>query len=244
MLETASIGFATAFVAGVVSFLSPCVLPLVPGYVSYVAGTSLEDLRDRTASRLHAVGYAVCFVLGFSLVFVAFGASATALGGLLLEHKTELGYVSGVLILLFGLHLAGILPLHWLEREARLHLDLPGGRVVGAFLMGLAFAFGWTPCIGPVLGTILTMSASSASLGTGMALLAVYSLGLGVPFLLAALFTDLLLERLRLLSRTGRRLQRVAGAALAVAGVLMLTGQLETLANWLIETFPGFMQLG
>ena len=111
-------------------------------------------------------------------------------------------------------------------------------------LMGLAFAFGWTPCIGPVLGTILTMSASSASLGTGTALLAVYSLGLGVPFLLAALFTDLLLERLRLLSRTGRRLQRAAGAALAVAGVLMLTGQLETLANWLIETFPGFTRIG
>ena len=244
MLQTASIGFATAFLAGVVSFLSPCVLPLVPGYLSYVAGTSLEDLRDRAASRLRALGYAACFVAGFSLVFVAFGASATALGGLLLEHKDTLAVAAGVLILLFGLHLAGFLQLHWLEREARLHLDLPGGRLLGAFLMGLAFAFGWTPCIGPVLGAILTMSATTTSLGTGTTLLAVYSLGLGLPFLLAALFTDLLLERLRLLSRTGRRLQRAAGAALAVAGVLMLTGQLETLANWLIETFPGFMRLG
>jgi len=226
MLETASIGFATAFVAGVVSFLSPCVLPLVPGYVSYVAGTSLEDLRDRTASRLHAVGYAVCFVLGFSLVFVAFGASATALGGLLLEHKTELGYVSGVLILLFGLHLAGILPLHWLEREARLHLDLPGGRVVGAFLMGLAFAFGWTPCIGPVLGTILTMSASSASLGTGMALLAVYSLGLGVPFLALGVAFDRIAPFLKRLSPHMRAIELITGGLLIIMGIVIFF-------NWL-----------
>ena len=244
MLDTTSIGFVTAFLAGVVSFLSPCVLPLVPGYLSYVAGTSLEELRDHAASRLKALGYAVAFVLGFSVVFVALGASATALGGLLLSYKAELSLVAGVLILLFGLHLAGVLPLGWLQREARLHLDLPGGRVVGAFLMGLAFAFGWTPCIGPVLGVILTMSASTADLGTGTALLAVYSLGLGLPFLLAALFTDLLLERLRALARTGRNLQRVAGLALAVAGVLIVTGRLEGFAYWLLETFPGLAQLG
>jgi cytochrome c-type biogenesis protein len=244
MLDTASIGFVTAFLAGVVSFLSPCVLPLVPGYLSYVAGTSLEELRDRAASRLKALGYAVAFVLGFSVVFVALGASATALGGLLLSYKAELSLVGGVMILLFGLHLAGVLSLGWLQREARLHLDLPGGRVVGAFLMGLAFAFGWTPCIGPVLGAILTMSASAADLSTGTALLAVYSLGLGLPFLLAALFTDLLLERLRALARTGRNLQRVAGLALAAAGVLIVTGRLEGLAYWLLETFPGLARLG
>ena len=224
MLESATIGFVTAFVAGVISFLSPCVLPLVPGYLSYVAGTSLEELRDRATSRQRALGFAACFVAGFSLVFIALGASATVLGGLLLQLATELGYVAGAVILLFGLHLAGVLPLHWLEREARLQVDLPGGRYVGALLMGLAFAFGWTPCIGPVLGVILTMSASSADLATGTALLAVYSLGLGVPFLLAALFTDLLLERLKLLGRTGRRLQQAAGVALALVGILILTG--------------------
>src|SRR6478735_6009153 len=133
MLETASISFATAFVAGVISFLSPCVLPLVPGYLSYVAGTSLESLRDRQASRLQALGYAVCFVLGFSAVFMAFGASATALGGLLLSWRYELGIVAGVIVLLFGLHMAGLLPIHLLEREARFQGEIKGGRVVGVF---------------------------------------------------------------------------------------------------------------
>jgi cytochrome c-type biogenesis protein len=245
MLETtATVGFATAFLAGVISFLSPCVLPLVPGYLSYVAGTSLEELRDRAESRLKALGFALCFVLGFSAVFVALGASATALGGLLLQYKTELSLLAGALILLFGLHLAGVLPLGWLQREARVHLDVPGGRAAGAFLMGLAFAFGWTPCIGPVLGAILTMSASTADIGAGTALLAVYSLGLGLPFLAAALFTDVLLARLRSLSRAGRNLQRAAGAALAVVGVLILTGRLEAMAYWLLETFPALARVG
>ena len=244
MLDSGSIGFATAFAAGVISFLSPCVLPLVPGYLSYVAGTSLETLRDRQSARMEALGYALCFVLGFSAVFVAFGASATALGGLLLGWRYELGIVAGVVVSLFGLHMAGLLPINLLEREARFHAEINGGRVVGAFLLGFAFAFGWTPCIGPVLGVILTMSASSADLATGTALLAVYSLGLGLPFLLAALFTDVLLERLRQLSRTGRQLQRVSGLLLAVVGVLMITGQLEAMAYWLLETFPALGRIG
>jgi cytochrome c-type biogenesis protein len=244
MLEGASISFVTAFVAGIISFLSPCVLPLVPGYLSYVAGTSLETLRDSSASRLVALVYAISFVLGFSAVFIAFGASATALGSLLLSWRYELGIAAGVVVLLFGLHLAGLLPLHLLEREARFQAEIRGGRFGGAFLLGLAFAFGWTPCIGPVLGVILTMSASTADLGAGTALLAVYSLGLGLPFLLAALFTDVLLERLRQLSRTGRQLQRAAGVLLAVVGVLMITGRLETLAYWLLETFPALARIG
>jgi cytochrome c-type biogenesis protein len=244
LASTGSIGFATAFVAGVISFLSPCVLPLVPGYLSYVAGTSLESLRDRRAARLRSLAYALCFVLGFSVVFVAFGASATALGSLLLSWRYELGILAGIVVLLFGLHLAGLLPIHLLEREARFHAEVKGGRVVGAFLLGLAFAFGWTPCIGPVLGVILTMSASTADLGAGTALLAVYSLGLGLPFLIAALFTDVLLLRLRQLSRTGRQLQRGAGLLLAVVGVLMITGRLEAIAYWLLETFPALARIG
>ncbi|MEK0085480.1 cytochrome c biogenesis CcdA family protein [Benzoatithermus flavus] len=244
LATTGSIGFLTAFIAGVVSFLSPCVLPLVPGYLSYVAGTSLEVLRDRRTARLQSLAYAFCFVLGFSVVFIAFGASATALGRLLLSWRYELGIVAGIVVLLFGLHLAGLLPIHLLEREARFHAEVKGGRVVGAFLLGLAFAFGWTPCIGPVLGVILTMSASAADLGTGTALLAVYSLGLGLPFLVAALFTDVLLERLRQLSRAGRQIQRAAGLLLAVVGVLMITGRLEAIAYWLLETFPALARIG
>ena len=183
-------------------------------------------------------------MLGFSTVFVAFGASATALGGLLLSWRYELGILAGIVVLLFGLHMAGLLPIHFLEREARFHADVKGGRVLGAFLLGLAFAFGWTPCIGPVLGVILTMSASTANLGEGTALLAVYSLGLGLPFLLAALFTDVLLDKLRALSRTGRRLQQGAGVLLAIVGVLMITGQLEAMAYWLLETFPALARIG
>jgi cytochrome c-type biogenesis protein len=244
MLELSLIGALTALGAGVISFLSPCVLPLVPGYLSYVAGTSLEELRDDRSTRLPAVGYALCFVAGFSAVFVAFGASATALGGLLLEWKYELGIIAGAVVILFGLHMLGLTPLKAMQRDIRFHLDVPGGRPAGAFFMGLAFAFGWTPCIGPVLGAILTMSAGSAHLAQGTALLAIYALGLGLPFLLAAFFTDALLRQLRRLTRAGRQLQRAAGVLLVAMGALMLTGQLEALAFWLLETFPALGRIG
>ena len=245
-MAAANTTVVAAFAVGVASFLSPCVLPLVPGYVSYIAGGSAAgaDRPSGTSSRLNAVVMSLWFVLGFSTVFVSFGASATALGSLLLTWRYELGVAAGIVVLLFGLHMAGLLPIPFLEREARFHAEVKGGRVVGAFLLGLAFAFGWTPCIGPVLGVILTMSASTANLATGTALLAVYSLGLGLPFLLAALFTDVLLERLRQLSRTGRRLQQAAGILLALVGVLMITGQLEALAYWLLETFPVLGRIG
>jgi cytochrome c-type biogenesis protein len=243
MPELSSVGLATAFVAGIVSFLSPCVLPLVPGYVSYVAGTSLADTEARER-RLRALFYAALFVLGFSSVFVAFGASASALGALLLQWRYELSLVAGAVIVLFGLHLLGLTPFAAMQRDVRFHLDVPGGRVLGAWLLGAAFAFGWTPCIGPVLGAILTMTASTANLEQGVLLLAVYSLGLGVPFLLAAWFTDALLRQIRRLSAFGRRLQQVAGGLLVVVGLLVLTGQLEQIAFWLLETFPVFSAIG
>ncbi|MGH6898322.1 MAG: cytochrome c biogenesis CcdA family protein [Geminicoccaceae bacterium] len=244
MVELSLIGFATAFAAGVISFLSPCVLPLVPGYVSFVAGSSLEELRDGAAPRLQSVTLAGTFVLGFTLVFVALGASATALGNLLLSYRYELGIVAGAIVLLFGLHMLGITPLRLMDREARFHLDLGGGRALSAFLLGIAFAFGWTPCIGPVLGAILTLSASTADVAKGSLLLAVYSLGLGLPFLLAALFTGTLLARIKALGRAGRHLQRGAGGLLVVMGLLMVTGQLEVIAYWLLETFPAFASIG
>jgi cytochrome c-type biogenesis protein len=244
MAELSLIGFLTAFAAGVVSFLSPCVLPLVPGYVSFVAGSSLEDLRDGAAPRVQSLMLAGTFVLGFTAVFVALGASATALGNLLLSYKLQLGVIAGVVVILFGLHLLGLTPLRLMNQEARIHIETSGGRAVGAFLLGLAFAFGWTPCIGPVLGAILTLSASTADVAKGSLLLTVYSLGLGLPFLLAALFTGTLLVRLKALGRAGRSLQRVAGALLVVMGVLMVTGQLEVMAYWLLETFPALANIG
>ncbi len=245
MAELSLIGLITAFAAGVISFLSPCVLPLVPGYVSFVAGSSLEEMRDGEAPRLQVMTLAITFVLGFSVVFVALGASATALGNLLLGYRYELGLVAGVIVILFGLHMLGVTPIRLMDREARFQLDVGGGgRIVSAFLLGIAFAFGWTPCIGPVLGAILTLSASTADVTKGALLLAVYSLGLGLPFLIAALFTGALLGRLRALGRAGRHLQRGAGGLLVVMGLLMVTGQLERLAYWLIETFPGLAEIG
>jgi cytochrome c-type biogenesis protein len=244
MVELSLIGFATAFAAGAISFLSPCVLPLVPGYVSFVAGSSLEELRDGVAPRLQSATLALTFVLGFTVVFVALGASATALGGLLLSYKIQLGVIAGVIVILFGLHLLGLTPLRLMNREARFHLDIAGGRALSAFLLGIVFAFGWTPCIGPVLGAILTLSASTADVAKGSLLLAVYSLGLGLPFLLAALFTGTLLVRIKALGRAGHVLQRAAGGLLVAMGLLMVTGQLEVIAYWLLETFPALANIG
>jgi cytochrome c-type biogenesis protein len=244
MAELSLIGLLTAFAAGVISFLSPCVLPLVPGYVSFVAGRSIEELRDGSAPRARSLTLAATFVLGFSVVFVALGASATALGSLLLSYRYELGIVAGVIVLLFGLHMLGIAPLRLMDRDARFHLDLAGGRTLSAFLLGFAFAFGWTPCIGPVLGAILTLSASTADVAKGSLLLAVYSFGLGLPFLLAALFTGTLLARLKALGRAGRNLQRAAGGLLVAMGLLMVTGRLEVVAYWLLETFPALASIG
>jgi cytochrome c-type biogenesis protein len=244
MLELSLIGIATAFVAGVISFLSPCVLPLVPGYVSFVAGSSLEEMREGETSKMQALGLASTFVIGFSVVFIALGMSASALGNLLLSYRYELGIVAGVVVILFGLHMLGLTPLRAMNQDARFHLDVPGGRTLSAFLLGLAFAFGWTPCIGPVLGAILTLGASTAEIGKGAILLAFYSAGLGLPFLLAALFTGALLTRLRSLGRLGRNLQMAAGGLLLGMGLLMVTGQLEVIAFWLLETFPALADIG
>lgn len=246
MTDIAGIGLATAFAAGLVSFLSPCVLPLVPGYVSYVAGSSAESLPGRGAlsRRLPAVGLSVCFVLGFSTVFVILGASATALGRLLLTYRSELNIVGGSIIIVFGLFMLGLARFGWLQQELRMHPTIAGGRPVSAYVLGLAFAFGWTPCIGPVLGAVLTVSAASATVAGGVSLLGVYSLGLGIPFVLAALFTDGLMVRLKRISRLGRILQFIAGGLMVLMGVAMITGQLTTIAYWLLDTFPALAGVG
>lgn len=246
MPEISNIGLLTAFAAGAVSFLSPCVLPLVPGYVSYVAGRAVAEDRSggALALRLSAVGLSGCFVLGFSTVFVLLGASATALGQLLLTYRYELNIVGGVIVILFGLFLIGLVRPTWLLRDFRFHILVPGGRPFSAYVLGLAFAFGWTPCIGPILGAILTVSAASATVSSGVLLLTVYSLGLGVPFLLAALFTDGLMARLKTIGRIGRLLQLAASAVLILMGIAMMTGQLTTFSYWLLDTFPGLANIG
>jgi cytochrome c-type biogenesis protein len=237
---------AATFGAGIVSFLSPCVLPLVPGYVSYFAGQSVASLATPkpTWPRLQTVALSLCFVLGFSTVFVILGASATALGQMLLTYRYGLNLVGGAIVIGFGLFTVGAIHPSWLLRELRFGAAVTQMRPLAAYLLGLAFAFGWSPCIGPILGTILTVGATSGTVGDGIALLATYSLGLGVPFVVAATLTDGLLARLKSVRRVGRALRITAGSIMIVMGVAMTTGQLSALSYWLLETFPSLASIG
>jgi len=241
MSSLSGIGLLTSFGAGVISFLSPCVLPLVPGYVSYVAG---DALTGEPVKPLAALGLSLFFVFGFSTVFVILGASATTIGQLLLSYRQEENLVGGAVVLLLGAFMMGLAKLSWLQREFRLHLNVGGGRPVTAYIIGVAFAFGWTPCIGPVLGAILTTSAVAATVPQGIILLGFYSLGLGLPFLAAAVFTDSLMLRLRGLRRLGRNLQLGAGAVVAGMGIAILTGELTSFSHWLLDTFPILARIG
>jgi cytochrome c-type biogenesis protein len=243
MSGMSGIGLLTSFGAGVISFLSPCVLPLVPGYVSYVAGEALT-VSEEPRGKLAALGLSLCFIFGFSTVFVILGASATSIGQLLLSYRYEANLIGGAIVILLGLFMMGLAEIPWLQREFRLHLNLGGGRPITAYVIGVAFALGWTPCIGPVLGAILTTSAVSATVPQGIALLSFYSIGLGVPFLAAAVFTDSLLLRLRVFRRLGRALQLGAGVIVAGMGVALLTGGITSLSYWLLDTFPILGRLG
>ena len=245
MLEISNVGVLTALAAGAISFLSPCVLPLVPGYVSYVAGNALVAGPDQPSTgRSRAVLLSAFFVLGFSTVFIALGASATAISQLLLTYRNETNVIAGAIIIVFGVFMTGLLRLPFMQRELRFSANPAAGRPVGAYILGLAFGFGWTPCIGPVLGAILAVSALSSTASSGIALLAIYSIGLGVPFLLAAMFTEELAKRLKRLRRTGWFLQIGAGAAMIAMGLAMVTGQLSTFSFWLLDLFPILTTLG
>ncbi|ORE97034.1 MULTISPECIES: cytochrome c biogenesis CcdA family protein [Aurantimonadaceae] len=247
-MEISSIGIATAFAAGVVSFLSPCVLPLVPGYVSYVAGRTIspDGLTTETGftAAVRTFGLSLCFVLGFSTVFVLLGASATAMSGLLRTHLYEANLIGGAIVIVFGLFTTGLVPMPWLDRDLRVHASPSSGGPWAAYLLGLAFAFGWTPCIGPVLGAILALSAANATAGSGTALLAVYSLGLGLPFILAALFMRGFMAKMKAMRRTGRVLKIMAGGVMMLMGIAMITGHLTRFAFWLLAIFPALGQIG
>jgi cytochrome c-type biogenesis protein len=228
--------------AGVVSFLSPCVLPLVPPYLGYLGGTTIERMTQAEGIDDHVwrrvVLASVFFVLGFTTVFVALGASASVLGQWVQTHKSELAFVAGLVIIAFGLHFLGLLRIPVLYRQARFHTDVQGASLAGAYIMGLAFAFGWTPCIGPVLATVLTLAASEGTLAAGVRLLLVYSLGLGIPFILAAVAIGPFVAFLQRFRKHLGRVEMVMGLLLVVTGILMLTGSLNWFGQWLIDNVP------
>jgi len=246
MSAASGVGNMAALLAGTISFLSPCVLPLVPAYLSSIAGEAVDEARARPRhARLFTLALSASFVLGFSLVFVALGASATAIGRILLQYKEEANMVAGVIVIVFGAFmLGGARWFAFLQRDFRFHVDRVAGNPVSAFVLGVAFAFGWTPCIGPILGAILTISAAQSDVGTGIRLLAAYSLGLGLPFMLTALFLRSAVARLKRLRTVGRYLQWGAGGVMIAVGVAMITGKLTAFSYWLLRVFPALGEIG
>lgn len=241
-LAVANISVFAAIAAGAVSFLSPCVLPLVPGYVSFIAGNTTAGRSD--SRRVRTAYLSLCFILGFTTVFVALGASATAVSRILRFYSVEASIIGGALIVFFGIVTTGLIRMPWMERDVRYHGDIAVGGPLGSYLLGLAFAFGWTPCIGPILGAILTVSAVSSTALDGIVLLSLYSLGLGMPFFLAAMFTQGLAGAMTRMRMAGRILKVGAGLIMISMGVAMMTGYLSWFAFWLLDRFPAFGRIG
>lgn len=229
-----------ALAAGTLSFLSPCVLPLIPGYLSFMTGLTTAELADERPSLGRVLSPALLFVLGFSVVFVALGATASFLGQFLSAYRGTIEVIAGLAVAAFGILMLGIIKVPWLYGEAR--VDLEKSRAFGegaSLVMGMAFAAGWTPCVGPILGTILAMAGSSGSVSQGALLLVMYSLGLGIPFILVAVLFGRLRGLMRWLQRHSLTINRVAGGLLVVVGLLIATGRLGLLANWLSSVVPG-----
>jgi cytochrome c-type biogenesis protein len=250
------IGYVTAVGAGALSFLSPCVLPLVPPYLCYMAGVSVDDFRANAAFHAGNAGVesagvkkalltaSLAFVLGFSTVFIGLGAGASTIGHFLRLWQQPLAIAAGVVIIVMGLNFLGVVRIPLLSREARFQGDGRPASVAAAYVMGLAFAFGWTPCIGPVLGPILTLAGGRDTVGDGALLLAAYSLGLGIPFLVAALFSGAFMRFLQKFRVHLGRVEKAIGALLVVAGILFISGGMQSFSYWLLETFPAFSRIG
>ncbi|MBG0810714.1 cytochrome c biogenesis protein CcdA [Methylosinus sp. H3A] len=241
----ADVTFPAAAAAGVLSFLSPCVLPLVPPYLTFIAGATLEDLavEGKKRARRDVFLAAILFVAGFSTVFVALGATASAFGRALHAYQWILEKASGVAIILMGLHFLGVFQIGLLYREKRLEVAKPVG-LLGAYVMGLAFAFGWTPCIGPILAAILAVAGSQETVGRGAVLLGVYSAGLGLPFLAAAAAMGPFMGFMQKFKKHFGKVERVVGALLVLTGLAFLTGGMQSFSFWLLETFPGLANFG
>ncbi|MEX2180501.1 MAG: cytochrome c biogenesis protein CcdA [Gemmatimonadaceae bacterium] len=238
MEAAAPLGLFIAFTAGILSFLSPCVLPLVPSYVTFITGMNLEDLqRSRRTTFIHAA----LFVAGFTLIFLALGAGATLFGQLMLRYRDVISRVGGVLVIVFGLYLLGAFNIGLLARDTRFHLAHKPLGYVGTLLVGIAFGAGWSPCIGPILGAILTMAANEANLGRGMTLLFTYSMGLAVPFIAAALMVERFLAAFAKVRHHMVWVNRAAGVLLVLVGILMVTNRFTMLATWLQAFTPEFI---
>lgn len=237
-----------ALFAGLLSFLSPCVLPLVPPYLCFLGGATFDQLagEDETPAHVYAtvVMSSVAFVLGFTTVFVALGATATAIGQLLIANLGLLSKVAGAVIIIAGLHFLGVIHIPLLHREARYHAEERPAGLIGAYIIGLAFAFGWTPCIGPVLGAILAMAAGEDSVRQGVGLLFVYSLGLGIPFIAAAIAIRPFMSTMQRFRRHLGTVEKILGGFLVVTGILFLTNAMTLISAWLLQLFPGLAALG
>lgn len=240
------VSIPAALIAGLVSFLSPCVLPLVPPYLIYLTGATIEQVNQdgaTAASKRAVMTAALMFVLGFSTVFVALGASASFVGGLVRAWSAELSILAGIVIIIMGLHFLGVTRIGLLMREGRLTAPKPVG-LWGAYVMGLAFAFGWTPCIGPILAAILSIAAAEATVTKGAGLLAVYSAGLGIPFLLAAFMVKQFSSLFARMKRHLDTVERAMGVLMVVTGIGFLTGAVSSVSVWLLETFPALQNIG
>lgn len=241
------ITYLTAFLAGLVSFVSPCVLPIVPPYLAYLAGISFsqlssEELSSSTTRRI--LSCAILFVAGFTTVFVALGASASLVGQSVSQYFDILSTLAGIVIIIMGLHFLGVFKIAFLYREARFNLESNSGSLLGAYIMGLAFAFGWTPCVGPVLATILFIAGAEDTVVRGASLLAVYSLGIGIPFILAAAFARVFLNWASRFRRHIATVEKFMGGLLVVTGIMFLTGFMPVVAQWMLEQFPQFATFG
>jgi len=244
-----SLSLTGALGAGLLSFLSPCILPLIPPYLCFLAGISLDDLKQGEAAgrwqpNWRVVALSAAFVAGFATVFVALGASASVVGKVVTAHFETLGIIAGIVIIILGLHFLGVMRIGVLFREARFQVAGKPAGLLGAYLVGLAFAFGWTPCVGPVLAAILVVAGIEGSAANGALLLGVYALGIGIPFLLASLFSGWFIALMARLRRYMGAVEKVIGSALVVTGVLFLTGGMPRIAGWLLETFPVFGLIG
>ena len=233
-----------AITAGLLSFLSPCVLPIVPPYLAYMGGVSVSEMDETRAARRRVLTSAAMFVLGLSTVFLMLGMAFSALGRVFLSAQGWFVPVAGVVVMIFGAHFVGVFRIPFLDREVRVEAGNRGGSAFGAYVLGLAFAFGWTPCLGPILGTILGLAASEADVARGSALLAAYALGLGIPFLLVAAFFPRMKGAMAWMKRHMSAVERASGLLLWTVGLLMVTGQFTAFSWWLLEQFPALQKIG